>query len=402
MKFLAPIIFALPILAAPQNVAEDLAARCPALPVKKTLTANQPKLADPFLFENGKKVASQRDLACRQREISKLAQYYELGDKPGEPSDLSTSWNATSNEISVTVTNKGKSITFKSKITYPATGEGPFPALIGIGGSTIPIPDGVAYLAFKNDEMAEQNGKQSRGKGLFYDLYGKDATTGSLMAWAWGVSRLIDGLEMTEDANINTNRLAVTGCSRNGKGAFITGAFDGRIALTIPQESGSGGSACWRLSDAMKAAGVNTQTASQIIQENSWQSEEFAKYNSSANLLPFDHHTIAGLIAPRGLLVIENNIDWLGPQSSWGCMKTAHKIWEATGDSDNMGYTLTGLHSHCQFQAAEQATLTAFVDKFLKGNRRANTAVMNYNITNPTNFVFDESKWVDWTVPQLN
>jgi hypothetical protein len=362
---------------------------------------SQPKLADPFIFESGKRVASQRDFECRQREISKLAQYYELGDKPGEPSDLSTSWNSTSKEISITVTDKGKSITFKSRITYPEAGVGPFPALIAIGGASLPIPAGVAYITFRNDDIAEQTGIQSRGKGLFYDLYGKNATAGSLMAWAWGVSRLIDGLETNKHANINTNRLAVTGCSRNGKGAFIAGAFDDRIALTIPQESGSGGSSCWRLSDAMKAAGINTQTASQIVQENTWQSAEFAKYNNSANLLPFDHHTIAGLIAPRGLLVIENNIDWLGPQSSWGCIKTAHKVWEATGDSDHMGYTLTGQNKQCQFEAVEQATLTAFIDKFLKGHGRANTTIMNYNMTNPDTFAFNESQWIDWTVPEL-
>ncbi|KAH8672137.1 hypothetical protein BGZ60DRAFT_527564 [Tricladium varicosporioides] len=402
MRFLTPVLFALPVLAAPQKVAEDLAARCPALPVKKTLTASQPKLADPFLFENGKRVASQRDFACRQREISKLVQFYELGDKPGEPTDLSASWNATSKEISITVTDKGNTITFKPKIKYPATGEGPFPGLISIGGSSIPIPDGVATITFNNDEMAEQYGASSRGKGLFYNLYGKDATASAMMAWAWGVSRLIDALEITEDANIMTNRLAVTGCSRNGKGAFVVGAFDDRIALTIPQESGSGGSACWRLSDAMKASGGNTQTASEIVGENSWQSTEFAKYNSSTNLLPFDHHTIAGLIAPRGLLIIENNIEWLGPQSSWGCMKTAHKIWEATGDSDNMGYALDGVHNHCQFPATQQGILTAYFDKFLKGNTRANTAIMRYNTSDTPSFVFDESKWVDWTVPQLS
>ena len=33
--------------------------------------------------------------------------------------------------------------------------------------------------------------------------------------------------------------MGVTGCSRFGKGAFVIGAFDQRIALTMPIESGS-------------------------------------------------------------------------------------------------------------------------------------------------------------------
>ena len=38
----------------------------------------------------------------------------------------------------------------------------------------------------------------------------------------------------------------MTGCSRYGKGAFIAGAFDERIALTLPVESGTAGVPIWR------------------------------------------------------------------------------------------------------------------------------------------------------------
>jgi len=62
----------------------------------------------------------------------------------------------------------------------------------------------------------------------------------AMTAWVWGASRIIDTLEMTPAAQINTGRMAVTGCSRDGKGALMAGAFETRFALTIPQESGSG------------------------------------------------------------------------------------------------------------------------------------------------------------------
>jgi len=73
-----------------------------------------------------------------------------------------------------------------------------------------------------------------------------------MTAWVWGASRIIDTLEMTPAAQINTGRMAVTGCSRDGKGALMAGAFETRFALTIPQESGSGmflGSCLMFLSD---------------------------------------------------------------------------------------------------------------------------------------------------------
>src|SRR5690606_9721277 len=86
--------------------------------------------------------------------------------------------------------------------------------------------------------------------GLFYELYGKEHPASSMMAWAWGVSRVIDALASTPAARIDAARIAVSGCSRNGKGALVVGAFDERIALTVPQESGAGGSASWRISQA--------------------------------------------------------------------------------------------------------------------------------------------------------
>ena len=93
---------------------------------------------------------------------------------------------------------------------------------------------------------------------------GSNHPTGALMAWAWGVSRLIDAIEKTPEVRIDAKHLAVTGCSRNGKGALAAGAFDERIALTIPQESGSGGAASWRVSDFQ---GPGVQRLRQIVTE---------------------------------------------------------------------------------------------------------------------------------------
>ena len=128
-----------------------------------------------------------------------------------------------------------------------------------------------------------------------------------MAAWAWGVSRVVDALERLPAANIDTTRLGVSGCSRDGKGALVAGAFEPRIALTIPQESGSGGASCWRLSDYMLAHGISTQTASEIVQENVWLGPAFNSFDSSSvHTLPFDHHLLAALVAPRGLFVIES------------------------------------------------------------------------------------------------
>ena len=133
----------------------------------------------------------------------------------------------------------------------------------------------VATLNYNNDNIAQQNGASSRGRGIFYDLYGSSHDASAMTAWVWGVSRIIDAIEANPSAQINTKRIGVTGCSRNGKGALMAGAFEDRIALTIPQESGSGGDTCWRLSKYEKDRGSNVQEAVQIVSENPWFSRNF-------------------------------------------------------------------------------------------------------------------------------
>jgi len=349
-------------------------------------------LPDPFTFANGRKVTTKAEFECKKKEIWDAFNKYELGDLPPKPESVTGSWSG--NTLTVRVTDQGKSISFGVSIRKPS-GNGPFPGIIGIGGASIPIPSNVATLTFNNEQIASQGGGNSRGQGLFYQLYGNQHSAGALMAWAWGVDRLVDALETTTGHGIDPTKLGVTGCSRNGKGALIVGAFVPRIALTLPQESGSGGAACWRISDSEKAKGKNIQTASQIIGENVWLSTRFNNYARNTATLPVDHHQLAALVAPRGLYLMENNIDWLGPVSTTACMKTGRLIYKALGVPDNMGFSLVGGNGHCQFPSSQQGTeLTAFINKFLLGGTG------NTNIERGPSGT-DPSTYINWSVPTL-
>jgi len=377
----AALVLAVPVFSA-----------CTPLPSSLTIPTNA-KLPDPFKLYNGTMVSTKAEWDCRQAELSTLIQNYELGTYPGPPDTLTATQSGKT--LSINVGANGKSISFSVSITTPSSGTAPYPAIIAYGGASIPVPAGVATITFSNDDIAAQSGSGSRGTGKFYTLFGSGHSAGALTAWAWGVSRIIDALEKTPGANIDTKRLGVTGCSRNGKGAIVAGAFDSRIALTLPQESGAGGSAAWRVSDAIKASGGNVQTASQIITENPWTGRPFDAWVKKITQTPHDHHFLAGMIAPRGLFIIDNNIDWLGPQASWVAAKAGHYIYEALGVPDNLGYSQIGSHSHCQFPSNQQTALTAFINKFLMNQPNANTAVMVADTT------YDQAKWVDWTVPKL-
>ncbi len=368
----------------------------PALPATASL-ADNPKLPDPFTTLSGARVATKADWRNRREELVKLAQAFVYGTKPPKPSSVTASFSG--GKLALGCADGGASIDFSVTITPPAAGVPPYPALIVLGSDALPsvAAGGIATIAFNNDEMAQQLDKTSRGKGKFFDLYGTSIDSGSLIAWAWGVSRIIDGLELTAPAHgIDVTRMAVTGCSRNGKGALACGAFDERIALTIPQESGAGGAASWRIADDEKANGQNIQTASEIIGENAWLGTGFNQFAKSTSKLPLDQHEVMALCAPRGLLVLENDIDWLGPVAMYGASKAAHKVYEALGVPNNMGIALSSPHNHCQLPSDQALDLYAFLIAFLLGGS-ANTAVDGTT----RGITLDEAKWVDWTVPTL-
>jgi hypothetical protein len=391
--FIAVLLLATTSLAAPSPVLERQATSCPTLPSSISF-ASTTKLPDPFLSIDGTRITTKAQWPCRQQEISSLMQRYELGTLPPKPSSVTQA--LTSNSITVTCSNDGTSISFTALIQYPSTGTAPYPAIIANGGMSIPTPASVAIITFNNDDIALENDAGSRGQGKFYTLYGSGASAGAMTAWAWGVSRLIDALQATASTNkIDTTRLGVTGCSRNGKGAFVIGALDSRIALTIPQESGSGGAACWRISDSQKAAGANIQTASEIVGENVWFSTSFNQYSTNTGVLPYDHHMLAGLVQPRGLFVIENDIDWLGPVSTTACMEIGQLIYKAAGTPDAMGFSLVGGHAHCAFPSAQQTQLNAFINKYLM-NQSVSTAGIQTSNQN-----VNLASYYSWTVPTL-
>ncbi|KAL2175920.1 uncharacterized protein P884DRAFT_261883, partial [Thermothelomyces heterothallicus CBS 202.75] len=373
---------------------------CPSIPDGLGTPVSN-ALNDPFTFHGGGKVSTKADWTCRQAEISKLLQKYELGTLPPKPSSVTASFSGST--LSITVSENGKTISFSVTINNRPSGSGPHPAIINFGQfGGLPIPSGVATIMFNNDEIAQQQGQSSRGQGKFYDLYGSGHSAGALTAWAWGVSRIIDALELTKaQTNIDPTRIGVTGCSRNGKGAMVAGALEPRIALTLPEESGAGGSGCWRIAAYQKSQGQNVQDSTQIVQENVWFSPNFNNYVNNVNALPFDHHLLAGLIAPRPVYIMENSdMEWLGKLSTYGCMGIARKQWEALGALDRFGYSQVGGNSHCSFPSSQQGSeLNAFIGKFLLNNPNAGNTNIFRSTENPN---FNIDSWSPWNVPTLS
>ena len=356
-------------------------------------------LPDPFILADGSFVKNNQQWQCQQRQVAAMARQYMLGDLPDSPVKVSSQLN--DNTLRVEISDVTRSISFNAEVILPRSGTAPYPVMIGMGRvflNTEALSElGIAIINFPNNDIAEQKNADSRGKGKFFDLWGHEHNAGALIAWSWGVSRLIDALQSNPELPLNARRIGITGCSRNGKGAIVAGAMDSRINLTIAQESGAGGAANWRISDAAYARGENVQTLRQIVTENVWFRDEFRQFSESVNLLPFDQHQILGLIAPRGLLLIDNQIDWLGVESSYSNGIAARAIWQALGQRNNIGISQTTAHQHCQQPASQQAEISAFVGKFLLDD----PAPLAEVTVNENNIQVDKARWMPWTVPDL-
>src|SRR5262249_34891660 len=76
---------------------------------------------------------------------------------------------------------------------------------------------GYAIAEFNFRQVAIDNKDRFRTSGI-YQLFGDKIDCGALMAWAWGVQRVIDALETIPE--IDAAKGIVTGHSRYGKAAL--------------------------------------------------------------------------------------------------------------------------------------------------------------------------------------
>src|ERR1700755_2562903 len=99
-------------------------------------------------------------------------------------------------------------------------------------------------------------------------------------------------------------------------------------------------------------------------------------------MLIADQHFVVALCAPRAVLLIENDIDWLGPLAAYGGGAAAREVYTALGIADRIGVSVAPNHSHCSFPSTQKADLTKFINRFLLGMQ---TDTSNVDLLNATN-----------------
>lgn len=201
----------------------------------------------------------------------------------------------------------------EATLRIPANSKAPVPVMVVIGnGFWTPIetywkyfnPNGWGVCIFYIETLQPDN-----GAGITSYLIGlcnkgnwrKPDDWGTLAAWSWGISKLIDYFET--DSSVDATKIGVTGHSRFGKAAILTMAYEPRLVIAFPSCGGSLGTK------------MNRRHWGQDLENSGWEQEyhwmagNFFKWMGplydnnylprKIELLTVDAHSLLSLCAPR-------------------------------------------------------------------------------------------------------
>lgn len=149
---------------------------------------------------------------------------------------------------------------------------------------------------------------------------------GTICAWAWGASRVIDYFET--DKAIDARRIAVIGHSRLGKTVLWLGAQDPRVSVVFSSCSGEMGASLARRDYG--------ETVDDMAANFPWQfAGNFQKYAGHWNDMPVDTHMLIALNAPHALFISGGTKDqWADPRGEFLAEVAAGPVYRLLGKAD--------------------------------------------------------------------
>jgi len=246
----------------------------------------------------------------------------------------------------------------------PANATGKVPVVIAVAESDADaqytLPYGYGVCGYTNTNLQADAGggpTSSYLSGMFSGGQWRNPTDpGTLVAWAWGISRFIDFLAAGGDPDPNgpdPDKIAVEGHSRDGKATLVTMAYDNRLVVGLPSCGGEGGTSWLR-----RAFGESIES---IVGngEYYWMDGYLMNYagaecSTNPNRGPVgctpaffpravqdldvDVHSVMSLIAPRAVMTnggtdtpAGNGDAWQDPRGMYLAGAMSSPVWELLG-----------------------------------------------------------------------
>jgi pimeloyl-ACP methyl ester carboxylesterase len=368
------------------------------------LYAAEVKLPDPLVSNHGFPISTPHAWKqLRRPELLELFRQNVYGRAPMQrPQQMDFTvradegfmdGSATRKQVKISFAGPGGTSTFNVVLFIPVKAPRPLPCFLFICNRGVENIDptrsrrspfwpaeamvkrGYATAAFHVAEIdPDVNDGFTNGVHGIFDSPGarKADAWGTIAAWAWGASRVMDYLDY--DPDIDSRRVAVVGHSRGGKTSLWAAAEDERFAMAVSNDSGSTGAALSRTKQGERIRNIN-QTFPH------WFCENYKRFNDRENDLPVDQHELLALIAPRLLYVASASQDsWSDPKAEFQAAVEATPVYRLYGLSglgtDKMpgpeqplalgriGYHLrTGKHDLTEY---DWACFMDFADQFMR------------------------------------
>ncbi len=230
-------------------------------------------------------------------------------------------------------------------LRIPANAGGPVPVMIvfsGFGNNLETYwnrcsPNGWGVCTFNPTALQPDN-----GAALTSFLIGlvnkgnwrKPTDWGSIGAWSWGISRVIDYL--FTDTLVDTTMIGLTGHSRYGKATLVTMGYEPRIAIGFPSDAGSLGTKMNR-----RHWGQDLENSCSPM-EYHWMAGSFFQWAGplvpgqylprKIENCPVDAHSILALCAPRPVFInAATRSSWTDPYGMFLTTVYASPVYKLLG-----------------------------------------------------------------------
>ena len=318
-------------------------------------------LPNPFLFADGRTVATAADWRARREEILAQAVELEFGGMPPKPEFLTVeqihfAGKGKMNSYRIHTGTRERPFSFVLQIHRPAL-DGRLPVVLtGDGCYTCCGDEVIAEAARRGFIVAKFNRTE-----FAPDIYNSDRVSGiylvypeghfsAISAWAWGYHRCMDALEQMDF--VDASQVAITGHSRGGKTVLLAGATDERFAYTNPNNSGAHGAGCYRYEQdesTPDAKDKRSEKLEDLVRAVPyWLGPRMKEYIGRETELPHDMHFFKALVAPRCLLQTEGRADtWGNPKGSYQTFMAAREVYRLLGAEKHIAaWYREGGHRH--------------------------------------------------------